>query len=41
MTNAGCLVAHNRMLKRRHIMHCSMADPAYGDGEAKALGLAL
>ena len=27
-------------IKRRHIEHCSKADPAYGAGVAKALGLA-
>ena len=26
-------------IKRRHIQHCTQADPAYGAGVAKALGL--
>jgi catalase len=26
-------------IKRRHIANCSKADPAYGAGVAKALGL--
>lgn len=28
-------------IKRRHILHCYLADPAYGEGVAKALGLSL
>lgn len=29
------------MIKQRHVAHCSKADPAYGAGVAKALGLSL
>ncbi|AWM92530.1 hypothetical protein DJ564_17760 [Pseudomonas sp. 31-12] len=29
------------MIKHRHIVNCSKADPAYGDGVAQALGLSL
>jgi len=28
-------------IQRRHILHCYLADPAYGEGVAKALGLTL
>ena len=28
-------------IQRRHILHCYLADPAYGKGVAKALGLTL
>lgn len=28
-------------IKRRHILHCYLADPAYGEGIAKAMGLSL
>lgn len=28
-------------IKRRHILHCYLADPAYGEGVAKAMGLTL
>lgn len=28
-------------IKRRHILHCYLADPAYGEGVAKAMGLSL
>jgi catalase len=29
-----------REIKQRHIDHCAKADPAYGAGVAKSLGLA-
>jgi catalase len=28
-------------IKRRHICNCAQADPAYGAGVAKALGIAI
>jgi len=28
-------------IKRRHILHCYLADPAYGEGVAKAMSLSL
>ncbi|MFY3791260.1 catalase [Ureibacillus sp. MALMAid1270] len=28
-------------IKRKHILHCYLADPAYGEGVAKAMGLTL
>jgi len=28
-------------IKLRHITNCAKADPAYGDGVAEALGIAL
>lgn len=28
-------------IKRRHILHCYLADPAYGEGVAKEMGLSL
>jgi catalase len=28
-------------VKQRHIDHCAKADPAYGAGVAKALGMAV
>ncbi len=27
-----------KKIQQRHIRHCQMADPAYGEGVAKALG---
>ncbi|HPZ15806.1 MAG TPA: catalase-related domain-containing protein, partial [Sphaerochaeta sp.] len=27
------------VVKKRHIRHCYLADPAYGEGVAKALGI--
>ena len=29
------------LVKKRHIRHCYLADPAYGEGVAKALGIAI
>jgi len=29
------------LIKRRHIKHCYLADPAYGEGVAKALGIPM
>ena len=32
---AGC----EQFIKERHVQNCFLADPAYGEGVAKALGL--
>ena len=29
------------LVKKRHIRHCYLADPAYGEGVAKALGISI
>jgi catalase len=36
MRNMGC---STEVVKKRHIRHCYLADPAYGEGVAKALGI--
>jgi len=29
------------VVQKRHIRHCYLADPAYGEGVAKALGISI
>jgi catalase len=29
------------VVQKRHIRHCHLADPAYGEGVAKALGISI
>ncbi|MGE7667468.1 catalase [Ureibacillus composti] len=38
---AANLQGVEEFIQRRHILHCYLADPAYGEGVAKALGLTL
>jgi catalase len=38
---ARSIGAAPREVQQRHIRHCVKADPAYGEGVAKALGLAV
>ncbi len=38
---ANDMASVEEFIKRRHILHCYLADPAYGDGVAKAMGLSL
>ncbi|MFT0632847.1 catalase-related domain-containing protein [Pseudomonas sihuiensis] len=39
MTPSSSMGDASAEIKRRHIGHCSKADPAYGAGVARALGL--
>lgn len=38
---ANDMASVEEFIKRRHILHCYLADPAYGEGVAKAMGLSL
>lgn len=38
---ADNMVGVDEVIKHRHILHCYLADPSYGEGVAKALGLSL
>lgn len=38
---ANDMASVEEFIKRRHILHCYLADPAYGEGVAKAMGLTL
>ncbi len=38
---ARCMGDSTLQIKHRHIAHCYMADPAYGEGVAKALGIEI